>query len=448
MSLPKKILVIDDDPVFRLMVETFLKKNGFGTTSAGSGAEALRVLKKELFDIILIDLRLPDKNGLDLLKEIKKEFPKIPLILMTGFVDIRTAVKAIKSGAFEYITKPVNTDELMLAIAMALKNHEKVPEKAPKEARTYVSGKSSRSQEIVKNIQLVAPTNMSVLITGESGTGKEYVARRIHSESKRKTHNFVAIDCGVLSSELAASELFGHVKGAYTGAAFDKAGYFETANGGTIFLDEIGNLSPDIQVMLLRAIQEKQVRRIGSAKTTDIDVRIIAATNEELKTATANGSFREDLYHRLNEFSITVPPLRERKEDIREFVQLFLEQANEELEKSVSGFEEEAEQILLSYPWPGNLRELKNIIKRSVLLSSDTKLISKNVLPEELVIVKPNTPAEPNDFDLKAASFKQEKEYIQTVLQKVKYNKASAARMLNIDRKTLYNKLKQFGLDS
>ena len=447
MSLHKHILIIDDDPVFRLMVETFLKKNDFRTISVGSAAETLKVLKKELFDLILIDLRLPDINGLDLLKEIKKEFPKIPLILMTSFVDIRTAVKAIKAGAFEYITKPVNTDELKLAIAMAMKNSEKIPEKVSKKSHAYIIGKSSLSLEIVKNMQLVAPTNMSVLITGESGTGKEYVARMIHAESKRHSHNFVAIDCGVLSSELAASELFGHVKGAYTGASFDKAGYFETANGGTIFLDEIGNLSLDIQIMLLRAIQEKQVRRIGSNKTTEVDVRIIAATNEDLKAAVLNSLFRDDLYHRLNEFSIYVPPLRERKEDIREFALLFLKQANEELEKSVQGFEPEAEQILFSYTWPGNLRELKNIIKRSVLLSSDTKVISKDILPEELYLSTPSAAKNIHDFDLKAANFKQEKDYILTVLQKVKYNKTSAARILNIDRKTLYNKLKQYGID-
>jgi two-component system response regulator HydG len=367
---------------------------------------------------------------------------------MTSFVDIRTAVKAIKSGAFEYITKPVNTDELTHAIEMALKNNNNISEKSSsdKDKFSYLEGKSESSGEIIRNVQLVAPTNLSVLITGESGTGKEYVAKLIHKESKRSSRPFVAVDCGVLSSELAASELFGHLKGAYTGATYDKTGYFETANGGTIFLDEIGNLSPDIQIMLLRAIQEKQIRRIGSTGTTGIDVRIIAATNEDLKTAMAKGTFREDLYHRLNEFSISVPPLRERKEDLPEFVSLFLEQGNHELGKSAKGIEKKAWDVLLSYKWPGNLRELKNIIKRSVLLTPDGKFISREILPKELCVPE-ELISEKENFDLKSAGLKQEKDYIMTVLEKVKYNKSSAARILNIDRKTLYNKLKLYGLE-
>jgi len=445
----ESILIVDDDPVFRLMLETFLKQRRFKTISAGTSLETIKILKNEAFDLILIDLRLPDKDGIELLQDIKKEHPHVPLILMTSFADIRTAVKAIKSGASEYITKPVNTDELILAIDTALKNRNlKSASSESSRDVQYIQGSSERSQEIFKNASLVAPTNLSVLITGESGTGKEYVARKIHSESKRDGNPFVAIDCGVLSSELAASELFGHVKGAFTGASLDKVGHFETANGGTIFLDEIGNLSPDVQIMLLRAIQEKQIRRIGSSKTTEVDVRIIAATNEDIKTAIAKGMFREDLYHRLNEFAIYVPPLRERKQDILQFVGLFLQQANAELEKSVQGIEAKAEEIILSYSWPGNLRELKNIIKRSVLLTQNGNLISEQVLPEELSIPESSMkPEMVNDFDLKAASLKQEKDYIIAVLEKVRYNKSSAARILNIDRKTLYNKLKQYNID-
>lgn len=443
----KNVLIVDDDPVFRLMLETFLKQRQFRTVSAGTALETLKVLKKETFDLILVDLRLPDKDGIELLQDIKKEHPQVPLILMTSFADIRTAVKAIKSGAFEYITKPVNTDELTLAIDNALRNSSAASSTSGTTGSfQYLRGSGARSGEIFKNVSLVAPTNLSVLITGESGTGKEYVARMIHSESKRSAAPFVAIDCGVLSSELAASELFGHVKGAFTGALQDKAGHFETANGGTIFLDELGNLSPDIQMMLLRAIQEKQVRRVGSGKTIGLDVRIIAATNEDLKSAISKGLFREDLYHRLNEFAIEVPPLRERKEDIPEFALLFLGQANAELEKSVKGIDRKAEEILTSYMWPGNLRELKNIIKRSVLLTPDGKLISDAVLPEELSERSMEAEAV-KDFDLKAAGFKQERDYILTVLEKVRYNKSSAARILNIDRKTLYNKLKQYNID-
>lgn len=448
MEVSQNILVIDDDPVFRMMVEAFLKKNKYITMSVGSAGETIRILKREVFDLILIDLRLPDVDGLDLLKQIKQDYPSIPLILMTAFVDIRTAVKAIKSGAFEYITKPLNTDELQLAISNALKSSQKIlPKKKISEVSYYLNGKSIRSKEIIRNIELVAPTNLSILVTGESGTGKEYVARMIHAHSKRATGRFIAIDCGVLSSELAASELFGHVKGAFTGAAFDKAGYFEQAVGGTVFLDEIGNLPVDVQVMLLRALQEKQIRRIGSDRMINVDVRIIAATNEDLKSAVANGNFREDLYHRLHEFSIYVPPLKERREDILEFAHLFLEQANYELERTVKDFDEEVKDLFLSYDWPGNLREFKNVIKRSVLLCSGT-IISKSELPEGFNVSLPEMIEVMNTgFDLKAANSRQEKEYIIKVLEKVKYNKSSAARILNIDRKTLYNKLKFYGIE-
>lgn len=450
MISKKKILVVDDDPVFRLMLETFLKSLGFNVTSAGNGHETRRILKNTLFDLILIDLRLPDIDGLELLKEIKKDYPQIPLILMTSFVNIRTAVNAIKEGAYEYITKPVNTDELSNAVQMALKNHEKRSNAFQKKSFDYLGGASKSSLEIIDSIKVVAPTNLSVLITGESGTGKEYVARMIHSESKRSQKPFVAIDCGVLSSDLAASELFGHLKGAFTGAANDKAGYFETAQDGTVFLDEIGNLSMDVQVMLLRALQEKQVRRIGSNKTLDIDVRIIAATNEDLKLAIAKGSFREDLYHRLNEFSIHILSLRDRKEDIKEFSFYFLDKANTDLQKSIKGIDPETLEAMLSYNWPGNLRELNNIIKRGVLLTPDKQNISRNYVPNEIFNLSSNQNKYTNtnnDFNLKEANSKQERDYIITVLEKVKYNKSSAARILNIDRKTLYNKLKQYGID-
>jgi two-component system response regulator HydG len=448
----KHILVIDDDPVFRLMLETFLTKNNFLVTSVGTSAEALRTLKKALFSLCLVDLRLPDSNGLDLLKEIKKISPGLPLILMTSFVDVRTAVKAIKSGAYEYITKPVNTDELILAIQSALKTEEKGVKEAPtiEDTSFYHYGKSKASLETLKAIELVAPTNMSVLINGESGTGKEFAARLIHVRSKRSKRPFIAIDCGVLSAELGASELFGHVKGAFTGAGFDKAGHFELADGGTIFLDEIGNLSMEVQVMLLRVIQERQIRRVGSGKSQDIDVRIIAATNDNLKDSVAKGLFREDLYHRLNEFSISIPALRERKEDIEGFILKFVKDANQELGKAVQGFSKEAMDIMVKYSWPGNLRELKNVVKKTILMtdSAGQSLVTPEIIPYELRIAPSgDVDTSIGGYDLKAASLKQEKEYILSVLEKVKYNKSSAARILNIDRKTLYNKLKLFNID-
>jgi two-component system response regulator HydG len=448
----KHILVIDDDPVFRLMLETFLTKNNFLVTSVGTSSDALRTIKKTLFSLCLVDLRLPDINGLELLKEIKSLTPDLPLILMTSFVDVRTAVKAIKSGAYEYITKPVNTDELIFAIQSALKSENKVSKETASAEDTsfYHYGKSKSSLETLKAIELVAPTNLSVLINGESGTGKEFAARLIHARSKRNNKPFVAIDCGVLSAELGPSELFGHVKGAFTGAGFDKTGHFELADGGSIFLDEIGNLSMEVQVMLLRVIQERQIRRVGAGKSQEIDVRIIAATNDNLKDSVAKGLFREDLYHRLNEFSVSVPSLRERKEDIEGFILKFMKDANKELGKSIEGFSKEAMDIMVKYSWPGNLRELKNVVKKTVLMtdSAGQSVVSPEIIPYELR-VSPGISSENTfgGYDLKAASLKQEREYILSVLEKVKYNKSSAARILNIDRKTLYNKLKLFNIE-
>lgn len=446
MNNPKNILIVDDDPLFRVMLESFLGKKKFKTQSTGTAKDTLKILKTNSFDLILIDLRLPDGNGLDLLKTIKNDYINIPLILMTSYVDIKTAVKAIKSGAFEYITKPVNTEELEDAISNAFKTKDLKENKKTKSTGYFGSSKASLS--LVENINIIAPTNLSVLILGESGTGKEYVARQIHEKSKRNNMPFLAIDCGVLGPELAASELFGHIKGAFTGAHTDKAGYFETANGGTLFLDEIGNLSIEVQASLLRAIQERKIKRLGTSKEIDLDIRIIAATNEDLKKGINKGMFREDLYHRLNEFSLEIPPLRDKKEDVIGFADLFLQQANEELSKSVNGFSEDVINVFSNYHWPGNLRELKNIVKRSVLLTPSGEPINVKVLPQEMVSHdSSDSNFQVSEYDLKAAANSQEKEYILKVLEKVNFNKSSAAKLLNIDRKTLYNKLKQFNIN-
>ncbi|MGB3584977.1 MAG: sigma-54 dependent transcriptional regulator [Tunicatimonas sp.] len=455
-----RVLIIDDDPSFCTLLRNFLKKNNYETQEAYSAKEGIRAVYDHTFDIILIDYRLPDMDGLELLKNIKKRYLHIPVIIMTNYANIKTAVKAMQLGAFEYVTKPINPDEILLSMRDALR--KKNPESSPTTPLTepsssptlpFVQGVSSSSQEVIKHIELVAPTNISVIVLGESGTGKEYVSRLIHQKSTRSKEPFVAVDCGALSEELAASELFGHLKGSFTGAIQDKEGQFQAANGGTLFLDEIGNLSYENQIKLLRAIQERIVRQVGSTKDIKVDVRLIVATNENLEKAAKEGHFREDLFHRLNEFQISVPPLRDRVQDIPLFLNHFLQQSNQELNKNVSGFIPEVVEKLQSYYWPGNIRELKNVIRRAVLLTPEDT-ITLTVLPLE--ITSPATVAATSENlpvsnfsnpDLKAIQEKTEKALIEETLIKVRYNKTQAAKVLNIDRKTLYNKLKRYNLE-
>jgi two-component system, NtrC family, response regulator HydG len=356
----KKILIIDDDPTICLMLQGLLKRKGFDADTVFSAGEALKRLENIQFDLVLSDFRLPDFDGLELLQKIKAMHPHVPVIIMTSYADIRTAVNAIKMGAYEYVTKPLNPDEILLLINSALekseepKSSKKTKEKKKKDEIEFVRGNSSNSLQIDQYIKLVAPTDMSVIIEGESGTGKEIAARRIHHDSKRKKKAFVAVDCGALSNDLAGSELFGHIKGSFTGAINDKEGQFEAAQGGTLFLDEIGNLSYEIQIKLLRALQERKVRRIGSNKDIDVDVRIVVATNEDLSVSVNKGDFREDLYHRLNEFKITVPALRDRNADIELFAKYFLDLSNHELNKEISGFSAEVLEKFKSYSWRGS----------------------------------------------------------------------------------------------
>ncbi|GHA65771.1 sigma-54-dependent transcriptional regulator [Pontibacter akesuensis] len=460
-----KILLIDDDPAFCLMLKSFLKRQQLEVETAFTANDGLRLLKASSFDLILTDFRLPDKDGLELMSQIQVLTPDVPVILMTTYADIRTAVRAIKMGAFEYITKPINPDETLLVVQNALnKKHAPAADEAPTTVAgtlQFVRGQSPQSEQIEEFITLVAPTNLSVIIEGESGTGKEYVARMMHHQSKRHDKPFVAIDCGALSKELAGSELFGYVKGAFTGAVKDKEGQFEAAEGGTLFLDEIGNLPYEVQVKLLRALQERKVRKLGSTSDQDVDVRVLAATNEDLVQAVSKGQFREDLYHRLNEFKINVPPLRDRDGDVVLFAKHFLAQANRELEKNISGFDEATQQAMLKYNWPGNLRELRNVVKRAVLLCK-TAEVTLQQLPPEIVNYTPAVPQpqqseggfsysgasrDPMDTDLKSINERTEREMILAMLERVKYNKSKAARLLNIDRKTLYNKLKLYNID-
>ena len=445
-----KILLIEDDVAFCKLLEKFLIKKSFEVTTAFSAAEAKSKVKNSEFDLIITDLRLPDYDGILLMTEIKAIHPAVPVLLMTGYSDVSTAVKAIKNGAADYISKPFNPEEVLLVINNALHSDSKelnnvasisksVKQATKKAENNFVQGISKASQKLAEYIQLVSPTNMSVLIIGESGTGKEVIAKSIHENSSRKNNNFIAVDCGSIPKELAASEFFGHVKGSFTGAIQDKIGFFEAANGGTIFLDEIGNLSYENQIQLLRALQERKIKPVGSNKEIDVDIRIITATNEDLREAVKRGDFREDLYHRINEFSIHSPSLTERNEDLMLFSDFFLEKSNQELNKNVLGFSSEVMAIFQNYRWPGNLRELQNCIKRAILLTQGD-FVEKAALPAEFF---QNEEKVTTDFSLS----ENEKETIMEALNKTNNNKTEAAKLLKINRKTLYNKLKLYNIN-
>ena len=368
---------------------------------------------------------------------------------MTGYTDIKTAVSAMKMGAYDYVGKPINPDEILHTIEQSLKKKsnkaestsETKKENTPIPTTSFVKGISSTSDKLHEYINLVSPTNMSVLIIGDSGTGKEYIAHTIHTLSKRKEKPFIAVDCGAIPKELASSEFFGHIKGSFTGAINDKIGHFEAANGGTLFLDEVGNLSYEVQIQLLRALQERKVKPVGSNHEIKVDIRVIAATNEDLTEAVKRGDFREDLYHRLNEFCIQAPRLSERKHDIMIFAHHFLALANDDLEKNIQGFDEEVIELFMNYDWPGNLREMKNTIKRSVLLTKND-FIPSDVLPQEMLSAN-------NSVDSSVSYYSKENEEtaIRTALERAGFNKSKAAKLLNIDRKTLYNKLKLYSID-
>lgn len=440
------ILLVEDDTTFSQILEGFLKKHGHEVDAVYNVKNGIRSLEKKEYDLLLLDYRLTDGNGLEVLNATKERGMHIPAIIMTSFNDVRTAVQAMRSGAFDYITKPVNADEMLLVLNEALNRKTTTTAPATQQQNVlsgFIEGNSEISRKLYEYIKLVAPTDMSVIILGESGTGKEYVARSIHSLSKRADKPFIAVDCGALSKELAASELFGHVKGAFTGALQNKKGLFEAANGGTLFLDEVGNLSYEVQVKLLRALQERVIQPIGSTQQIRVDVRIITATNEDLPSA--NGNFREDLYHRLNEFKMDVPPLREREEDLEIFTQHFIKLANQELGRQIKRLSSGAMTVFRQYDWPGNLRELKNVIRRMVLLT-ESETAGMESLPDEMTFSVNQMP-KTQSTDLKALNEGNEKELIKEILRQVKNNKSKAARLLNIDRKTLYKKMEKYQIE-
>jgi len=441
-----KILLVEDDITFSQLLQGFLLKHGHAIDAVYNIKNGLKLLEQEVFDLLLLDYRLPDGNGLEVFVKANEKVPGTPAIIMTSFNDVRTAVKAMQAGAFDYITKPVNPDELLMIMSNALEHKEVQSTSRQGFKPDFIRGKSPDADKLHEYIEIVAPTDMAVLIQGESGTGKEYAARAIHEQSKRADKPFVAIDCGALSRDLAASELFGHIKGAFTGAVTDKKGLFEVANGGTLFLDEVGNLSYDVQVKLLRALQEKVIQPLGSTKQTNVNVRIITATNDDLIGSVSQGDFRQDLYHRINEFKIQLPALRNRGKDIDIFIDHFINLSNRELQRNVEGISADAKAILHQYDWPGNLRELNNVIKRMVLLTK-SPIAGTESLPDEMLFSVTQSP-KPLDTDLKLLNEANEKELIQKTLQQVKYNKSKAAKLLNIDRKTLYSKIERYGIDN
>ena len=452
-------MIIDDDVTFSLMLRTWLGKKGFGVDTAADIAAGRRLLAEGSYDLVLSDMRLPDGDGTDLLQWIAERGVTIPVIVMTGYAEIRNAVVSMKLGARDYVSKPVQPDELLRKIREALDAphpETAVPASAamapaPAKPRrkgdraldegelNYIEGHSDASRKLYEYVRLVAPTNMSVLLEGASGTGKEHVARLIHLRSKRAGKPFVAVDCGAIPRDLAASEFFGHVKGSFTGAVGDKTGAFEAASGGTLFLDEVGNLTYETQVQLLRALQERRIRPVGSNREVAVDIRLVAATNEDLEAAIARGTFRADLYHRINEFTLRMPEVRQMREDIMLYADFFLDQANRQLDKHIVGFDGEAAAAMVRYDWPGNLRQMKNTVMSATLLCRGD-YISCRELPAEIagvsgaVAVPLRNPAG-------------EEEQIRRALALAGGNKSQAAKLLGIDRKTLYNKLHLYGIE-
>lgn len=472
----KQILIVEDDLAFGTMLQTWLKKKGFDVekvTNVGAAARWLTEGGADSVNLILSDLRLPDHDGLFLLTWMRKRNIAVPFIVMTHYAEVQNAVLAMKSGAADYIAKPVQPDILLQKINDALQaasaatpvsqavsadstsvsSHSThtsasasstnaaascTTAKASASVPKYLEGRSEASHQLYDYVRLVAPTPMSVLILGASGTGKEYVARRIHELSARKDKPFFALDCGAIPKDVAASEFFGHKKGAFTGADADKRGAFEVANGGTLFLDEVGNLSYDVQVQLLRALQERRIRPVGGDRELTVDIRLVCATNENLEQAVAEGRFREDLYHRINEFTIYMPQLRERGNDIFLFADLFIRQANAELQRQVDGLDAAAAELLVQHSWPGNLRELNNVMKRAVLLARGRQITAAE-LQQAMGPVRQNAvPTLHDEAD--------ERQRIEEALRQTGGNKAKAARLLGIDRKTIYNKMEKWGM--
>ncbi|MBI5344841.1 MAG: sigma-54-dependent Fis family transcriptional regulator [Deltaproteobacteria bacterium] len=443
-----KILVVDDKPDTCWIISEILKNDGYAVRFANDGESAMKEFVKYPPDLVLLDMRLPDIDGLSLLEKMKGLERLMSVIMISAYSDVKKAVKAMKLGAFDYVTKPFNNEELAHLVKKALR--EDPGGNDPLLRLDRVKGSSPPMRRVFEQIEMIAPTNMTVVLQGESGAGKEVIARMIHLKSRRKDGPFIAIDCGAMPETLVESELFGYEKGAFTGAGERKEGLFELASGGTLFLDETTNIANSVQAKLLRAIQERSVRRLGGKKDIDIDVRIVVATNSDFNELVRLGRFRSDLYFRLNEFAINVPPLRERTEDILPLAELFIEEANVELGKNVKGLSEEAMEVLKGYDWPGNIREMRNLVRRAVLAAS-SDYISPRDLPEGLVRASVSRDRADGAGSLreltKKATKNVEKTIITEALARANNNKTRAAKLLKIDRVTLYAKMKALGLE-
>jgi two-component system response regulator HydG len=444
------ILIIDDEKVIQDSCSQILNKEGYKVKVASDGREGLLAFQNNPFQVVLLDLKLPLISGMDVLSKIKEESPETPVITITGYASIESAIEAIKLGAFEYLTKPFTPEELRISVKKAIESRkrffERIYLREELEKKTefdMVVGKSKSMEKVMDIVRKVSPTESTVLITGESGTGKELLAREIHKHSHRIHAPFVVVDCGALVETLFESELFGHVKGSFTGAHITKHGRFEVANGGTIFLDEISSISLNIQAKLLRVIQEREVTRIGSSKPIKVDVRILAATNEDLSDCVQKGKFREDLFYRLSVVPIHLPPLRERKEDIPPLIEHFLQKYNKRARKQIRNLNNSVLKALKEYNWPGNIRELENTIERAVVLSK-----GEEIELGDLVYHRISSGASLlNPIDGKYRTLGEiEKEYIKTVLNAHHGNRSRTAKVLGIDRKTLLAKIKKYAI--
>ena len=455
--LDTHILLVDDEPLVLNSLRDFLAFCGSVVSVARNAEEALNLLRKESVDIVITDIRMPGMDGLQLLKQIKEDSPELPVVLITSYGSIENAVEAMKQGAYDYITKPIVDNEIKIIIERFFKQRQLIQENlrlkeelltAHRERFCNIVGKSAQMQKIYTLIEAISTTRATVLIYGESGTGKRLVAHAIHKSNEfQRDKPFVEVSCGALTETLLESELFGHVKGAFTGAIKDRLGRFELANKGTIFLDEIDAFTPALQVKLLRVLQEGEFERVGDTKTVKVDVRVVAASNQNLYELIAQGKFRKDLFYRLNIIFIEIPPLRQRREDIPLLVNDFIQAHAKQINKKISGISSEAMEILLQYNWPGNVRELENVIERAVILTRG-QIITPVDFPENICLQedKEKTLADNSNLKLKSALMFPEKDFIVTALNSSGWSRNEAAKLLGINRTTLYKKMLKFGL--